>query len=492
MKKFILFTLLSIFMLSCADDSWKQELEEIKAELANQKALIEALQQNTIITSIEQGEGKYTIHFSDGQSITLSNGKTPIITIGENGNWFINGVDTDKPSQGNNGTNGQTPTIEIGENGNWIINGIDTGIKAEIKDNGITDITFIININNELVIYFNDGTTVNIPIINNQTKIEKITIIGDSFCSLGCDKNRGFIWFALNDLGLLDKLDNKAIGGTRLSWSSFDGSDINDYNSMVNRINDISESDIIIIMGGFNDSSSPYSTFKSKVGNIEDSSNKTTIIGSYKYIIEKYKEKYTYSNCRILLMTYPYENNKYHPLINDAIREVANYYKLPLIDLDNLCGFKDGLNCMLERENLIDNSTWVNNQRINFIDGFSIWDGETNTNARNWAYTKEYIKVRTELYTYLDQHDNMSSNILCYKFSNNKYEYLGYVQGRDFPLINGTTHIRVNLENYLEKQSTYQLRPMDGEYVSDGVHPNLLGFKIMYPFLKDMLEKLIY
>lgn len=165
MKKFILFTLLSIVMLSCADDSWKQELEKIKAELANQKVLIEALQQSATITSIEQGEGKYTIHFSDGQSITLSNGKTPIITIGENGNWYIDGIDTGNPSQGNDGTNGDTPSIEIGGNGNWIINGNDTGIKAEGIDG--TDspyITSIINTNNEISFIFSDGTSINCPL----------------------------------------------------------------------------------------------------------------------------------------------------------------------------------------------------------------------------------------------------------------------------------------------------------------------------------------
>ena len=100
-----------LFMLSCADDSWKQELEDIKAELANQKQLIEALQQNSTITGIEQGNGQYTIKFSDGQAITLTNGKTPIITIGENGNWFIDGVDTGKPSKGEDGADGADGSI---------------------------------------------------------------------------------------------------------------------------------------------------------------------------------------------------------------------------------------------------------------------------------------------------------------------------------------------------------------------------------------------
>lgn len=43
-------------------------------------------------------------------------------TIGPNGNWFIGGVDTGKPSQG------ETP--EIGASGNWFIGGTDTGLPS--------------------------------------------------------------------------------------------------------------------------------------------------------------------------------------------------------------------------------------------------------------------------------------------------------------------------------------------------------------------------
>ena len=169
MKKIIASMFVCLFMLSCADDSWKQELEDIKAELANQKALIEVLQKNSTITSIEQGEGKYTIHFSDGQSITLSNGKTPIITIGENGNWYINGVDTSKPSKGEdgqdgengtNGTDGETPTIEIGENGNWFINGTDTGQTSQ--GNNAPTIIGIIDHNTYISFYFSDGNVIQV------------------------------------------------------------------------------------------------------------------------------------------------------------------------------------------------------------------------------------------------------------------------------------------------------------------------------------------
>ena len=176
MKRLILLVLVSVFMFSCEDDSWKQELENIKTELANQKQLIEALQQSSTVTNIEQGDGQYTINFSDGQSITLSNGKTPIITIGDNGNWYIDGIDTGKPSQGEdgadgadgengqngtNGADGKTPTIEIGTNGNWIINGADTEIKAAGADGtNAPIITSIMDYGNMLIFYFSDSSTI--------------------------------------------------------------------------------------------------------------------------------------------------------------------------------------------------------------------------------------------------------------------------------------------------------------------------------------------
>lgn len=67
----------------------------------------------------------YYLSGADGQ-----NGVTP--NIGENGNWWIGGVDTGVPATGADGEDGATP--EIGENGNWWIDGEDTGIPAKGQD----------------------------------------------------------------------------------------------------------------------------------------------------------------------------------------------------------------------------------------------------------------------------------------------------------------------------------------------------------------------
>ena len=123
-------------------------------------------------------------------------GKTPY--IGDNGNWWIDGVDTgikatgssgSDGSDGSNGKDGQDGkdgkdgkdgedgkdglTPYIGSNGNWWIGTTDTGVKAAGADGkdgangkdgkdgvGIADIT--LNGNGELVVTLTDGTVKNL------------------------------------------------------------------------------------------------------------------------------------------------------------------------------------------------------------------------------------------------------------------------------------------------------------------------------------------
>ena len=112
-------------------------------------------------TGIDGLVDTYTITYTDGTKTTFTvtngaqgaqgiqgiqgvpgkDGHTPVITIGENGNWFIDGADTGVKAEaikgetgapGADGEDGDTPYI--GENGNWWIDGVDTGVKAEGKD----------------------------------------------------------------------------------------------------------------------------------------------------------------------------------------------------------------------------------------------------------------------------------------------------------------------------------------------------------------------
>lgn len=64
----------------------------------------------------------------EGYNVIGPEGPTPTITIGANENWFVNGVDTGKPSRG---AKGDTSILTIGVNGNFYIDGEDTGQKAQ-------------------------------------------------------------------------------------------------------------------------------------------------------------------------------------------------------------------------------------------------------------------------------------------------------------------------------------------------------------------------
>ena len=92
--------------------------------------------------TIEMDGRTYTVvKFSDGTEIRIPNGLdgqngmdgyTPYI---KDGFWYINGVNTNLPAQGEDGTDGKDgETPFIGSNGNWWIGSQDTGVKAQGKD----------------------------------------------------------------------------------------------------------------------------------------------------------------------------------------------------------------------------------------------------------------------------------------------------------------------------------------------------------------------
>lgn len=81
-------------------------------------------------TDGEDGNGIVSIELTsssgnvDTYTITYDNGDTTTFTI-------TNGVDGEQGIQGEPGKDGHTPVITIGENGNWYIDGEDTGVLAE-------------------------------------------------------------------------------------------------------------------------------------------------------------------------------------------------------------------------------------------------------------------------------------------------------------------------------------------------------------------------
>jgi hypothetical protein len=173
-KKNLFFVILLIIVSSCQKDdlAWIEEISGLKAELADQRKIIDALQANANIVNIDSNDSSYTIYFSNGQSITLSNGQTPLVSIGENGNWFINGEDTGMPSKG---LDGKTPSIEIID-GFWWINGENTSIKAEGAD--APYITNVVDNGISIVFYFSDNTKIEVQKVGGYY----LNALGESVC----------------------------------------------------------------------------------------------------------------------------------------------------------------------------------------------------------------------------------------------------------------------------------------------------------------------
>lgn len=94
----------------------------------------------------ETGNGIEKIELTDTKenvdtyTIIFTDGTTTTFTV-------TNGVDGEQGIQGEPGKDGHTPTIEIGENGNRIIDGVDSEIKAEGKD-GLDGNTILNGTNN--------------------------------------------------------------------------------------------------------------------------------------------------------------------------------------------------------------------------------------------------------------------------------------------------------------------------------------------------------
>ena len=112
--------------VSCQDLT--KDLTDLKSKVASLESTVQALQSKidagAVITSVTPS--------NSGILITLSNGNKYEITNGVNGKDGANGKDGKDGKDGADGTPGSVVTI--GDNGNWFIDGVDTGLAAQGVD----------------------------------------------------------------------------------------------------------------------------------------------------------------------------------------------------------------------------------------------------------------------------------------------------------------------------------------------------------------------
>lgn len=129
-------------MVSCSDydddiNSLNERVDALEKTVAELQKAIEA---GAVITSVDDTENGVKVTLSDGKTFELTNGTdgTPgsVIEIGDNGNWFIDGNDTGKPSRGEKGEQGeQGPAGEDGKDGKYYIPG-ENGFWIEVDSEG--------------------------------------------------------------------------------------------------------------------------------------------------------------------------------------------------------------------------------------------------------------------------------------------------------------------------------------------------------------------
>ena len=114
-------TLATVTYVGCKDydddiDNLQTQIDANAAGLAELQAKVNA---GNWVTDIKSITGGFEITFNNGNKYSIVNGKDgSVVEIGENENWFIDGVDTGKPARGEKGETGATgPVGPVGPEG---------------------------------------------------------------------------------------------------------------------------------------------------------------------------------------------------------------------------------------------------------------------------------------------------------------------------------------------------------------------------------------
>ncbi|MFA6853535.1 MAG: PL29 family lyase N-terminal domain-containing protein, partial [Bacteroidales bacterium] len=119
--KFFVFALVGALAIlpSCKD--YDDDISNLESQLSSLKGTVDqidaAVNAGSVISNVASTDGGITITLSNGQSYPITNGANgangadgSVVTIGENGNWFIDGVDTELPARGPQGETGAPGT----------------------------------------------------------------------------------------------------------------------------------------------------------------------------------------------------------------------------------------------------------------------------------------------------------------------------------------------------------------------------------------------
>ena len=151
----VAFALSSVMFVAC--NKYDEDINDLYSKYDDLSAAVQSLKAavdgGAVITSVSNtAEGvKFTL--SNGQSYTVNHGAAgangangangkdgSVVTIGENGNWFIDGVDTGMASKG---AAGKSPRIN--EAGNWEIWDVETEAWVDTNVSAVGASTYVVD-----------------------------------------------------------------------------------------------------------------------------------------------------------------------------------------------------------------------------------------------------------------------------------------------------------------------------------------------------------
>ncbi|MDU1904086.1 MAG: hypothetical protein E6772_04815 [Dysgonomonas sp.] len=154
-KWFLFFFLAAGLSLTSCGEDYDDDITRLENLIKDNTKIINELKaasdKGHFVESITQEGGNTVIKLTNGSSYTITgSGTATTVTIGDNGNWFIDGVDTGKPSKGAdgaNGTNGTSGSVVTVEGNTLFIDGKPAGT---LGDNG--------SMANKVVIIYDQAT----------------------------------------------------------------------------------------------------------------------------------------------------------------------------------------------------------------------------------------------------------------------------------------------------------------------------------------------
>ena len=193
----VAFALSSVMFVAC--NKYDDDIERIDNEIASLQATVQSLKAavdgGAVISSVSNtAEGvKFTL--SNGQSYVVNHGTAgadgaagkdgSVVTIGENGNWFIDGEDTGKTAKGQ-GEPGKSPRIN--EAGNWEVWNPETEAWDDTKVSAAGAQTYVVDCGSyyELNVMEQDAEgnnigfkAINLPKTSAITEVKVVTLDGN-------------------------------------------------------------------------------------------------------------------------------------------------------------------------------------------------------------------------------------------------------------------------------------------------------------------------